>query len=1109
MNKKNIRLGMQHALYPNISLKMKLTTLFLIIALFRVQANTYSQVAKITLDLDSVGLMTVFEEIEAGSEYKFLGNQDVIDRDRVVSVHVKKERIHKVLTDLFSGTNISFRILDRQIILKNEPNLQTQFGPMPKIDKIAKPQLTVSGTIVDNNGTPLSGANVVEKGTVNGVTADFDGQFEIELSSANPELVVSYLGFATKEILVNGQTNMTITLQESAAGLEEVVVVGYGQVRKSDLTGSVASIKGEAVSLQAVGNPVQALSGVATGVQILQNSGQPGSGLSVLIRGGNSLLGGNNPLYVVDGFPIIGDLSSINPNDILSIEILKDASSTAIYGARGANGVVIVSTKKGKEGKTSIEYNGYTGFQKVNNTIDMLNAKEFATLANVRASNDNIAPYFTNAEIASFENGTNWQDEIFQNAVIQNHSITVSGGNDKTVFNVSGNYFNQEGIIINSGYEYLQLRSSLEHKINSKWKVSFNNILSRKKNNNIFSNNTERGAGVLSGALISPPTVSVFNSDGEYSNVRPYAFSPDIVENPVAMALERKQLSRENALLLNIIAEGKITKDLVLYSSIGVQYENTRGDNYSPSIFQPSATGSASISYREFTDIVNENLLTYSKEINNDHDLKVMGGITSQKTSNQSLSASSTGFLSDILENNSIQAGSSPGTPISASSEYSILSGLGRLNYGYKGKYLLTTSIRADGSSVFGKANKWGYFPSAALAWRVSEENFLKENDLIGNLKLRASWGKTGNTAVSPYQSLSILSSSQTVFDDNINIGYAPGSSMPNPNLKWETTAQTDFGVDFGLFRNRFQVTFDYYYKKTEDLLASIPVILSSGYTSQTTNLGSMENRGFEVSLDSRVLEGDFSWDLGVNFSSNRNKVLSLPEGGDIFGVGLGNALPAMSLVREGHPVGVFYGLVEDGLTDDGLINYVDTDVNGTINSLDRQIIGDPNPDFIFGINSNMSYKNFGLTVLVSGSQGNDILNYNLSNVADGFSFGINQIRDVLGNYWTAENPDPNAKYPKISSNTRYQGSDRFIEDGSYVQIKNVRLSYTLKGDTFKSLPIHNSQIFVNIQNLATFTNYSFYSPTLNTHGGGISKGIDQFGYPDTRTFMLGVRINL
>lgn len=966
----------------------------------------------------------------------------------------------------------------------------------------------ISGMVKDDAGVPLAGASVIVKGTTRGAVTDFDGNFTIE-ADKEAVLVVSYLGFVTQEAPINGRSNIEVTMTTDAASLDEVVVVGYGQVKKSDLTGSVASVKSEAIGLQAVSNPVESLTGAASGVQVLSDSGQPGSDLNVLIRGGNSVLGGNNPLYVVDGFPLIGDISALNPNDIASIEILKDASSTAIYGSRGANGVILVTTKGGKDGKTVVEYNGYTGFQQVRRRIDMLNATEFATLANVRASNDGIDPFFTNAEIDSFGEGTDWQDEIFRQAIIQNHSVTVSGGNDKTLFSVSGNYFSQDGVIINSGFKYLQLTTNLEHKINSKWKIGLNSIINRRNSNSIFSNNTDRGSGVLSGALVAPPTVPVYDSQGNYSFVRPYPFSPDILEHPVAMALERKELRKTNSLLLNLNVGGTLAKNLVLNSSIGVEYNNVREDFYSPTIFQPSATGSASILYTDETSIVNENILTYSGTINDDHEFTVLGGITGQKTTNQFAEASSTGFLSDALENNSLQSGDTPGTPESGNSEFTILSGLGRLNYGYKGKYLLTSSFRADGSSVFGDANKWGYFPSLALAWRVSEEEFLKNNDNISSLKFRASWGLTGNTSVSPYQSLAILTSTSTVFNDNVSIGFAPGSSKPNPDLKWETTEQLDIGFDIGFLNNRINFTFDYYLKQTDDLLANIPVILSSGFTTQAANLGSMENEGFELNLNTAVIDRAFKWNLNANFSMNRNEVTSLPDGGDIFGSGLGNALPAMSLVREGEPVGVFFGLVEDGLTDEGIIKYVDTDNNGEINGLDRQIIGDPNPDFIFGLNSSMTYKNFGLDILVNGVQGNDILNYNLANIADGFSFGINQIQDVLGNFWTEENPNINAKYPRISQNTRYQGSDRFIEDGSYIQIRNVRLSYTFRGEIFKNMGLNNSQLYLNVQNLATFTDYSFYSPTNNTRGGGISKGIDQWGYPDTRTILLGLRINL
>ncbi|CAL1516463.1 TonB-dependent receptor P3 [Chitinophaga sp. MM2321] len=1079
---------------------MKLTAIALTVLCLQVSATAFSQ--RFSLSEKNAVLDNVLKKIKAQSGYLFLYDSELMELSKPVTVEIKNAPLEEVLQKCLSGQPFTYELVNKTIVirLKNVEEKKTDLAPA-LID-------TVGGVITNNTGIPVQGVSVGIKGTTKGTISDERGRYRLQQVNEDAVLVFRMIGFQSFEEPVASRSQVNVALRPELSKLDEVIVVGYGTQKRSDLTGSISSVRGEQLSAQAIRNPVQALTGLTPGVQVMQNSGEPGSALSVRIRGGNSLIGGNEPMYVIDGFPITGTLDNINPNDILSIEILKDASATAIYGSRGANGVVMVTTKKGKNGRTLVEYDSYYGFQQVTKKIDMLNAREFATLANERAANDNGTPFFTDAEIQSFGKGTDWQDEIFQTAPIQNHSLSVSGGNDKTRFSLSASYFDQKGVIINSYYNQAQLRANVEHSISDKWKVSFNNIVSRTKNNLLFSENSERGSGVLSGALISPPTVPVYNEQGNYSNVRKYSFSPDIAENPVAMALERKNVTTRNALLTNLFIEGKLTPDLVLRSSVGIQYENSRVDFYSPTIFQPSATGSASISYGESMNIVNENTLTYTKTVNNDHRFTLLGGLTSEKNTATGLGASATGFLTNTLENNSLQSGTSPGIPTSSINEYAILSWLGRLNYSYKGKYLLTSSIRADGSSRFGKANRWGYFPSTALAWRVSEENFWQGiKPVVNDLKLRGSWGVTGNTALSPYQSLAILSSVQTVLDDNLYIGFAPGSIKPNPDLKWETTTQVDAGVDIALFNSRFSLSFDYYSKRTNDLLSSVPVSSSSGYTTTISNLGAVQNKGIEAAINANILQdGAFKWDMGVNISRNRNKVLTLSGGTDIFGVILGNTLPAMSLVREGHPIGVFYGYLEDGLDDKGAIVYKDLDKNGVINSLDRTIIGDPNPDYVLGINSHMSYKNFDLSILVTSVQGVDILNYNLSNVADGFSFGINQIKDVLGNYWTEQNPDPHAKYPKISKTTRYQGSDRFIEDGSYVRVKNIQLSYTLKKD---KVVLAGSQIYVAVQNAFTFTKYSFYTPEINTRGAGISRGIDQFGYPDARSIMIGLRVKL
>ena len=1000
---------------------MKLTTFLFFFTVVQVLASgTYSQDTKLTLGLGETTVGHILSEIENQSEFYFLFNQKLIDVDRKVNVQVDNKDINESLAQVFSGTDVEYIITDRQIVLSRGDYLaevKTKLQP-----------LTITGTVTDENGEPLPGLTIVVKGTTKGAVTDLEGKYTIEVDDPSALLVFSYVGYLTQEISVGNQTTINVNMETDVFGLEEVVVIGYGTVKKSDLTGSVGVVMGEAVNSQVVQNPLMALTGVTAGIQVSQQSGEPGSSFYVRIRGANSIAGGNDPLYVLDGFPITGNLDNINPNDIESMNVLKDASATAIYGSRGANGVILVTTKQGVAGKTRVEYDGYYGVQNVTKKIDMLNAKEFATLANVRAANDGEAPFFSESEIASFGEGTFWQDEVFQTAPIQNHSLMVSGGNIRTRFNVSANYFDQQGIIRKSYYNRYQLKVDVDHKISANWKISVHNILSRTKKNGLTSDNVTRGAGVLSSALVSPPTKTVYDDLGNYSDVSSYPFSPDILDNCLLLLNAIKDQNTKHSNLSNLSVEGTFLKDLTFKTSLGIEYYINRHDYYSSTEYTTFYNGNATIDYRDFMNILSENTLTYLKEIGGNHILTVLGGITAQKTINQTVYAGSNDYITDAFENYNLEAGSSVKTPTSGYTDYSILSYLGRINYAYKDKYLLTASIRADGSSRFGKNNKWGYFPSAAIAWRVSKELFWPQSDVVNDFKIRASMGTTGNTAVSAYQSLSLLSYVPVVFDDNTYTSFAPGSVKPNPDLKWESTRQWDIGIDMGLLSNRLTFVFDYYHKVTSDLLASVPLPTSSGFSTTTSNIGSIENKGFEMSANYKLFKGSFSWDIGANISFNRNKVLTLSQGADVYGGVVTNSVTLRSLAREGYPMGVFYGYKEDGLTEEGDIKFVDTDNNGEINALDRVIIGDPNPDFIFGINSFLSYKNFGLTLLITGVQGNDIFNANLSNVADCFTFGLNQIRDVLGNYWTEENPDPHAKYPRVSQYTRYSnGSDRYI----------------------------------------------------------------------------------
>jgi TonB-linked SusC/RagA family outer membrane protein len=580
------------------------------------------------------------------------------------------------------------------------------------------------------------------------------------------------------------------------------------------------------------------------------------------------------------------------------------------------------------------------------------------------------------------------------------------------------------------------------------------------------------------------------------------------------MALERKQKANTRYVLAGTAVTYEPVKSLIFKSSFGVENAVTRQDTYSSRILDNTPTGQANVVSVDWMNILNENTLSYTKKLNEIHNINVLGGFTYQKFDARSFGTGNiTGFATDQLETNNLQAGSVPGTPSSGSSEWSIVSYLARINYSLKNTYLLTASIRADGSSRFGPENKWGYFPSTAFAWKAINENFMQGQTLFSDLKFRLSWGITGSTAVDPFQTLNSLSSFRTAFNDQLYIGYAPNASnLANPDLKWETTSQIDAGVDVGLIGNRIALTFDFYRKNTSDLLANSPLPTSTGFTTIVKNIGKIRNSGIELGINARVLTNAFKWDVNLNISKNKSKVLQLSSGSDVFGVPIPQPLSvAVNLVRVGQPIGIFYGYLEDGLDDKGAIKYKDLDGVSGITSADRTIIGDPNPDFIYNFSSGMSYKNFELNILFQGVQGADIFNVNATAVGNSFYFGENQLKEVYYNHWSPSKPDPNAKYPKISAKTIYLESDRFVEDGSFLRLKNVQLAYNLPTSVLGVKWVRGLQLYVSGQNLLTSTKYSWYDPEINTRGAGnsISNGIDNAGYPNTKMYTFGARLTL
>ncbi len=966
---------------------------------------------------------------------------------------------------------------------------------------------TITGKVSDETGQAIPGVNILEKGTTNGTFTEVDGTYSLKLTAPNATLVISFIGYLTQEKVVGNQTTIDLSLVADQAQLNEVVVVGYGTVRKSDLTGSLAQIKSKEINAFPATNVLQAMSGRAPGVQVIQNTGAPGGAVSVRIRGTNSVQGSNEPLYVVDGFPTSGSNPTIiNNSDIESIEILKDASATAIYGSRGANGVVLITTKQGKAGKIQVDYEGTYSQQTLRKKLDLMNAKEYATFYNEQAANDKVAPYFTQAQIDAFGEGYDWQDLIFREAPMQTHNLTVSGGNEKTRFSIGGSIFSQDGIIIGSNYQRYSLRANVHTDVSKKFSLAYGATLTNIRTSRQNSGGSNRGGSLISAAISAPPTLTPYNDDGSYRVLATaYPFISNVIINPLNYVNEQSDDVNANRVLANVALTFKPFDGLAIKISGGIENSDDRTDGYTTTNFINSQ-GSANISSTQGRSLLSENTISYNKVLGGKHSIAAVAGFTYQDFLNTSLGASGVGFLSNVTETANLSSANTPGIPTSSYSFATLLSYLGRVNYSYNNRYLATLSFRADGSSRYSEGNKWGYFPSAALAWRVSEEDFLKNNTFLSDLKVRASWGETGSQAISPYATLNNLSSGKTVFDDVLYNTFAPGTRLPG-NLKWETTEQADFGIDAAFFKDRLRLSVDYYIKNTRDLLNTVQLPIGFGFTSTIQNVGQIENKGLEVSLDARIIDKAFKWDLSGNIAFNRSKVVKLYNGADILGGSIGVTLinDNANLLREGQPMSVFYGYKRNGYNELGKEIYQDLNNDKLINQLDKTIIGDPNPDFIFGLNSTLAYKGLELTLFLQGSQGNDLLNVSSINNTLDYGFGLNMPKEVLYNHWSPSNL--NAKYPVISRSNSYNYSDRLVEDGSYIRLRNIQLAYNFPLEGKKWL--RSAQIFVSGQNLLTITNYSWWDPETNSQGGAnsIGQGIDHYSYPTAKSITGGVRV--
>lgn len=977
----------------------------------------------------------------------------------------------------------------------------------------------------------LPGINILVKNSLVGAATNEKGAYEIKVAPGSV-LVFSGIGFLTQEVAVNNRSVINISLEEDTRQLSELVVVGYGTQKKSDLTGSVSSISEAQFKKTPVVSLDNGLKGRAAGVQVTSTSNQPGGATSIRIRGSNSVNTGSEPLYVIDGFPVYNDnsiassgatvgpklnaLSLINPNDIVSIEILKDASAAAIYGARGANGVVLVTTKKGQEGRIKIDFNAYYGVQKVSKTLPLLNATEYAQLVN----DANGKVIYTPEQIASFGAGTDWQKEIFRSAPIQNYQVSASGGDAKTKYAFSLNYFDQDGIIINSDFKRYSARFNFEKQASSRLTFGSNISVANTNANQALSatGGGEGTQGVVVSALDFNPILKVYNADGTYVLESDRGIP---IGNPVATARELTNKSATTRVLGNVFVDLKIIDGLTFRTSVGADIINTGEKYYAPRTILAgySTQGSARVSTANSYSWLNENTLTYTKLLG-DHAFTALAGFTAQKYKRDLLTSSASGFVNDLLKADNLGSGALINAPVTSVLDWALLSYIGRVNYSFKDKYLLTLTGRSDGSSKFGVNSKYGFFPSGSVAWKLSEEDFIKNIQSIDELKLRFSYGKIGNQEINSYQSLAGLAGASYIIGDKVVKGFAP-NNIPNQDLKWETTTQTDLGVDLGLLRNRLNITFDAYYKKTTDMLLNINVPWSTGFSSALQNIGSVENKGLELGIQAVVLNKDLKWNINFNVAANRNKVLDLGPVTQILTGEINGYLKISDpiVVQPGQPLNAFYGYQSAGIfqTGDDIANspqktavpgdrkYKDINGDGILDAKDRGIIGNAQPKFFGGFTNDFTYKGFELSASFNWVSGNKVLNSTRADLD--LPTGQKNSSARVKDRWTPTNPSNTI--PRASLNRAFLFSDAQLEDGSFLRLGTLSLGYNLPASLLKKTGIERAKLYVSGQNLFVITKYTGYDPETNQSGqNNILRGIDSDSYPNSRSFLVGVNLS-
>lgn len=1058
--------------------------------------ESYSQNTRVTIIVNQASTIHVLSEIEKQTEYLFVYDTKDINLNQLVNIHAKNRPVSEILDEMFKGTDIRYAMEGKNIMLMKHSDKNTH--------DIEQQMKTLKGTVTDAKGEPIIGANIKVEGTNIGTITNMDGQFTLNVPE-NAILQISYIGFISQNIKVGTDKSITVQLQEDSQSLDEVVVVGYGTMKKSDLTGSVSSLTSDNFKTGTDLTPQQLMQGSFSGVNISQNSGKPGGSNTIRVRGGTSITASNDPLYVIDGVPIstsagvnqsniststtdffdqepVNPLANINPGDIESINILKDASATAIYGSRGANGVIMITTKKGKQGVRQLDYSFNLGISTVAKKLDVLTGDEYrSTVSDLGLTLDDKGM------------NTDWQDIIFRTAISQNHHLSFMSGSEHTNYRASVGYSNQNGILKGSGMKSANGRVNINHKaLNDKLKLDMNLSYGETDSDQAPLSNTvgsEMGSSMLYEAYVFNPTYPIYNEEGDYYDVPPYRV------NPASFSKELLDKRSTSQFLGNLTADWNFYKPFTFQVNIGYNKNTINRNSY---ISKSNLLGNSNNGYvtvqklSDYSKLL-ETILKYNQDFGNHH-INAMIGYSWQYFYDEGQTTKAYGFLSDNFKWYSLAAAQTVESISSYAESNTLISMYGRVNYNFADKYLLTATVRRDGSSRFGSGNKWGIFPSVAASWRISQEDFFR-NDVVSDLKLRASFGITGSQEIGNYNSLSTLGAlSNGYLIGGKKITIVLPQQYTNPDLKWEQTAQTDIGIDFGLLNGKIRGSIDWYYKRTTDLLLSVAVPSPSLITKQIANVGTVTNQGVELDLAFDLMRRkNFTWEANLNLSHNENKVVSLSNGkwtGDNMQVapcqGQGLSGTYAQLIMPGQPIGTFYGKRFTGIKDG---------VEQFANNGEPEVIGCAQPDLTFGIGTNLQYKNWNLSLNFRGSVGNDIYNCTANNLVYLSNLpGRNVLKKAIT---SGVNRDQAKVY-----------SSRFIEDGSFVRLDNISLGYNFN---LPELYISNARIFVSAQNLFTITNYSGTDPEVNSEisrTGVAPLGVDYLSYPKARTFSMGINVS-